>query len=335
MKKTLAFILALLMMLSLFVGCDAKKAEEAPAAEEKVEETKEPAAEADDEGYKIAFLGSMNTDESILYFGQCAADYAEAEGIGTVTIFDANADPQKQSNMVADCVADGYDALLIIAVDPVAIVPAVKAADEAGVAVVMLGCDVDPSGAEYRIASVTAEHYDSGVLAAENILAQFPDGAKGVMIEGHPGEDTSNKRHNGFVDTIEGSNIEILDSKGAEGWDSAKAMAIMEDFVTKYGDDIDFVYSHWDNGSVSICQVLEQNGMEDVYVVSIDGCRVGFDLLKEGKIGATMFQDIKKQSEVGVDTIVEYLTTGKVANEVVDTGWEIITADNCDFDPGW
>lgn len=333
-KKFIALLLALILTLACLAGCAAKDQTTAPEETAKTDTAAD--AVSGEKAYKLAFISSMISDEAVKYFGEMAAEEAAAHG-SNVTVFDPNADAQKQTSMVDACIADGYDAIMLTAVDPVAIVPAVKRASEAGIPVVMVMCDIDDSGKEYRIASVTSEHYGSGVYAAENIIAQFPDGAKGVAIEGHPGEDTTVKRHDGFLNTIEGTNIELIDSKGCNGWDSTLAISVMEDFISKYGDEIDYVFCQWDYGAAAVSQLLEEKGLSDkIYVVSIDGCKAGFELVKEGKIGATMFQDVKAQGITAVDLILDYLNEGKLENETVDIGWEVITKDNCDdYNPGW
>lgn len=99
---------------------------------------------------------------------------------------------------------------------------------------------------------------------------------------------------------------------------------------------MDFVYSHWDHGSVSIVQALEEKGLlDDIYITSIDGCRAGFDLVNEGKIANTMYQDIPKQSQVAVQSMVKLLNGETFENEVEFIGWTVITKENADFDPGW
>lgn len=48
-------------------------------------------------------------------------------------------------------------------------------------------------------------------------------------------------------------------------------MAIMEDFIVKYGDKIDAVFCHWDNGATGVINALENANMDGVYIVAVDG----------------------------------------------------------------
>jgi ribose transport system substrate-binding protein len=54
-------------------------------------------------------------------------------------------------------------------------------------------------------------------------------------------------------------------------------MNIMDDFIVKYGDQIQGVFCHWDNGATGVIGALKNANMTDVFVVGVDGCRAGFD----------------------------------------------------------
>lgn len=87
MKKFLALILALVLVLSLFAGCGSKEATtEEPAKEAEKTEAKEPAAEtetaASSDDIVITFLGAMYSDKTEPYLKSvCEAFEAENPGI--------------------------------------------------------------------------------------------------------------------------------------------------------------------------------------------------------------------------------------------------------------
>lgn len=85
MKKVLALILALTLVLSMFAACgkqEAPKTEEpAPAKEETVEKTEEKAEEApaaSGEDIVINFLGAQYSDKTEPYLKQVCADFEAA-----------------------------------------------------------------------------------------------------------------------------------------------------------------------------------------------------------------------------------------------------------------
>lgn len=324
MKKGIVFVTVFALLLLILVGCGTTTTTTATTA----------ATTSAGKAYKIAWIGTSNTDESIKWMAKNAQDKAKELGM-EITIFDPNGDVQKQTNMINDAIAAKYDALLFIPIDRQALIAAAKKATEAGLVVVTFGGDLAPEGFAYRQFFSGPNDLEAGQLAAAQIVKQFPNGAKGVQIMGGPGEDPQVKRETGFAEGIKGTKIELLGSQACEGWNPDNALKNMEDFITKYGDDIKWVYSHWDNGSTSIVKALEAAGMKDVYIVSVDGCREGFRLVNEGLIAATIYQDMKDQQYTAVQGAYDILKGGKPAASEIFSPWKAITKENANFDPGW
>jgi ABC-type sugar transport system substrate-binding protein len=113
-------------------------------------------------------------------------------------------------------------------------------------------------------------------LAIQNA---FPNGATGVEIGGQAGHVAANNRHTGFTEGIKGKNITVLDYKNPTAWDTAQAQAIAEDMITKYGDKIQFIFCHWDNGATGVINALKAVNADwanKVMIVAVDGNKTGF-----------------------------------------------------------
>jgi len=325
MKKSISLVTVLILIVLMFAGCASKSAEPAAA---------NAAGKDSGKKLKIAFIGTTNVDESIKWFAKNAQEEATAQGVEFVA-FDPNGDVQKQTNMVTDAIASKCDGIVIQCLDKTALIPALKKAKEAGLVVTLFGADIDPSGQQYRDFVCAPDDLAAGKLAAETFLKIFPNGATGVEIMGGAGEDPAIKREKGFDSGIQGSKLRVLEKMNIPGWDPAKAMSTTEDFMTKYGEKIQFIYCHWDNGAVSVVQALEAKGMLDkVKIISVDGCRAGFELVKSGKTSATMFQDMALQSKECVKAVVK-IKGGEKVDPVEVVPWKVITKDNANFDPGW
>lgn len=302
-------------------------------------QAKDPAA-GKGKPYRFCWIVTSNVDESMKWFTVNAQKKAKELGV-TLDAFDPNGDIQKQVNMIEDAIASRYDAVLFIPLDREALVPAAKKAKEAGLVVVTWSSDLAAAGQKYRDFFIGPNDTEAGELAAKAVIKAFPAGAKGVMVMGGPGEDAQVKRETGFENGLKGSKITLLGKQACEGWDPAKALTNMEDFLTKYGKDIKFVYSHWDNGSTAIVEAIQARGLKDVFIVSVDGCREGFRLVKEGKINSTIYQNMAKHAGIAVEGALDVLKTGAYKNksmspagEIFDP-WTLITKDNANFDPGW
>ena len=108
----------------------------------------------------------------------------------------------------------------------------------------------------------------------------FPNGATSVEIGGQAGHVAANNRHTGFTKGIKGKNItgpglQEPDRRGT----TDQAQAIAADMITKYGDKIQFIFCHWDNGATGVIQALKAVGpgwANKVMIVAVDGNKTGF-----------------------------------------------------------
>jgi len=110
-------------------------------------------------------------------------------------------------------------------------------------------------------------------------MKAFPSGATGVEIGGQAGHVAANNRHTGFAAGIQGTNIQVLDYKNPTAWDTAQAQAIAADMITKYGNKIQFIFCHWDNGATGVIQALKavnQDWANKVMIIAVDGNKTAF-----------------------------------------------------------
>ena len=82
-------------------------------------------------------------------------------------------------------------------------------------------------------------------------------------------------------------NVELLDAQPAD-WDTQKANQLMSSFITRYGSDITGVHCANDTIGYGVLEALRAEGMS-VPIVTYDGNPQAVDLVREGKILATVF----------------------------------------------
>ena len=124
----------------------------------------------------------------------------------------------------------------------------------------------------------------AGTWAADNVGTEP---TKMVVLEGTTGSAPANDRADGFNASIDGSQIETIDSQtGDFTRDGGKT--VMEGFIQKYGiDGIDLVYAHNDDMALGAIEAIEAAGAkpgEDIKIVSIDAVKDGMQALVDGKI---------------------------------------------------
>ncbi len=332
-KKILVLAMALMMVVGVFACAPVTApATEAPAAEAATTEaTEAPAAEPAAATYKAAFITQALSNESQAYSWKQLQQYCGEYGF-TMDVFEGQNDVQNEAKAVSTCIAQGYDAIFINPSDINAIVPSLMEAKEAGVIVGMFSSDLPAESQQYRDFFCGVDDTMAGQTAGQAFIDHFPDGATIVEVGGQAGHDAQIKRADGFRQAIEGSNITLLDSQNCSGWVTADAMAIMEDFIVKYGDQIQGVFCHWDNGATGVIEALKNAGMTDVYVVAVDGCRAGYDQVKAGTQAVSIGQSFTNMAIKSLEC-AKAMLEGKSFEAVNFIPLDVVTKDNVDILP--
>jgi ribose transport system substrate-binding protein len=245
-----------------------------------------------------------------------------------ISFFDPALDPQKQVSMITDCVAQKFDVIAVNAVDAAAVVPALKAAHDAGIPIVMHNADTNDAGRQYSATFVTTDTYSQGKAVGQSIKAVMPAGAKMVIISGIPGQSGIQDRIDGAVEVLKGTNITFVETQFGE-WSKDKALQVMQSFLVKY-PDIQGVYALDDEMALGALQAIKAAGKQDqVKAFGVNGQKEVCDLIKSGGFGGTALQSTYM---VGVDTV--RAAWDITHNRVVPNPWIVptigLTKDNID-----
>jgi ABC-type sugar transport system substrate-binding protein len=254
--------------------------------------------------------------------------YADDYGLD-VQILDGKGDAQVQAQVVTNAISQGLEAIYLNPNDINAIVPSLMQAKNAGLIVGMFSSDLSKENASVRDFFVGVNDDMAGESAAKAFIDRFPNGAKIVEIGGQSGHDAQIKRHDGFNKVIAGTNIQVIDYKATQQWATDQAMAIMEDMITKWGNDIQGVFCHWDNGATGVIGALKAAGMDDVFIVAVDGNRAGFDQVRSGVQSVTIMQNFETQVQKTLE-LTNDLLAGKKVDAVNYVPLDIVSLENID-----
>ena len=228
-------------------------------------------------------------------------------------------------------ISQGYTAICMNPTDPSALIPAIQEAKEAGIIIGLYSSEL-PEGfatTEYRDFMCGTNDVLFGEIAAQTLMEAFPDGCNVVEVGGQSGHAAQINRHDGFFNTIDDS-INVLDAQDCQEWASEDAMAIMEDFITKHGSDIQAVYCHWDVGLTGCIEAMKASSdidVANVYTIGVDGCAIGFDQVKEGTQSLCIGQSFTQMTIDAFDCITKIMNGETLETDVVWTEPQIITAD--------
>jgi ABC-type sugar transport system substrate-binding protein len=146
-----------------------------------------------------------------------------------------------QASIMKQQVDQGVDLIMLNAIDPKAMAPALAYAKQKGVKVLNL-YGVEPKAT----ASVTFDEIRTGRVDAKyglTLLKKRYGSAKGkvAVLMGIIGQPASDLRAKGFVDYMKKSGIDIV-AQQPTGWQADKASAAMQDWLVKY-PDLSMVYA--------------------------------------------------------------------------------------------
>ena len=294
--KILAVILAVLMATMLLASCGgpAPTTTNPPA-------TENPADGAGLQGKKdiyndpikisvisISTAGTVNRmyqmalNEQAVRFPNVFLDYKDAEF-----------DPNKQITLIEEAITQGYDAILLESMDPVALNNAIDEAEKAGIPVISTNAAEPMTVHSLHIAGAD---YSSGWEAGKE-LAKITGGSGTALILDCPAEMKPGARMGtGFEEYIvDNTDIKLLEPAiGIKNWSADEAQIAMRDMLTKYGPgEITMVYcSSGDiaNGALNAIDAAGRAG-DGILVWGFMGYPQELDAIKAGKMAGTMFSD--------------------------------------------
>lgn len=199
-------------------------------------------------------------------------------------VTDGQNDSSKQVADVESLMAQGIKVLMISPLTADALTPVVADAMAAGIKVVTLDRKVNTDVTVH----VGAENKPIGEAAGKFIAEKLGGKGKIIELQGTGGASAVVDRHQGFVDAIQGTDLEIIATQNCD-FLRENAVKFMEDQLQRFGPgEIQAVYAHNDEMALGAIQALEAVGrLNEVVVVGIDGQNNAFEAIKAGKLAAT------------------------------------------------
>ena len=160
MKKTIAIILALVMMFALCACGKVAVDGEAAAAAAPAKAAKNPYADE----IKIGYVPNVIGDSVASAWGDGAEDELAVFPNVTFQRFDGKASAETQVQIMSDLINQKYDAIILQAADSAALAASVQQAEAAGIPVITLNLDADTPHAGL----IAMVDYEAGALVAES-----------------------------------------------------------------------------------------------------------------------------------------------------------------------
>jgi len=237
-------------------------------------------------------------DEAGIKEGLTGTDY-------TYVSADAQGDPQKQPSDIEGLIAGGCAALIVLAQDSLAIVPAIEAAKAAGIPVVAYDVPVDTAD----IIFISFDNVRVGRVMAEGMVKVKQDG-NWALIEGDSSMAIINLFRDGQMEVlkplIDSGKIKVVAQQNIENWKPDVAQSTMEQILTASDNKVDAVLSMNDGMAGGVAAALAAQGMLGIPLSGQDGDVAALNRIAKGQQTVTEW---KNSHDLGV-------AAGKAAAEL-------------------
>ncbi len=216
----------------------------------------------------------------------------EAAGASYVSA-DAQSSSAKQLSDVESLIAQGVDALIILAQDSQAIGPAVQAAANEGIPVVGYDRLIDDPRAFY----LTFDNVEVGRMQARAVLEAAPTGNY-VMIKGSPTDPNADFLRGGQQEVlqpaIDAGDVTIVGEAYTDGWLPANAQRNMEQILTAEDNMVDAVVASNDGTAGGAVAALTAQGMEGIPVSGQDADQAALNRVALGTQTVSVWKDSRE-----------------------------------------
>jgi len=240
-------------------------------------------------------------------------------------------DVTKQIETMETYIAQGATGIAIAPSDPSALEPTMQKATDAGIFVTTL--DTPPVEDSCSLVYIGTDNFTAGQMAGETMAELLPAGGKVGIGRGSDTALNALQRTDGFLDGIEGTDIEALEPVNDKE-DAATALQLANSVISANPDLAGAFGVYAYNGPAWATAIKEAGKVGVIKLVSFDATTDIINGIKEGVIDATVAQReydmgyksveiIKLMAEKGKDAALSEM--GAV-DGVIDTGVDVITA---------
>ncbi|OAI47575.1 LacI family transcriptional regulator [Planctomycetaceae bacterium SCGC AG-212-F19] len=237
-------------------------------------------------------------------------------------------DVSRQIDLVEQMIAQRVSAIVIAPADSKALVTVCKKAQDAGIVVINIDnkFDADVLAAQnVRIPFIGPDNRKGAKLAGDELAKKLKPGDPVAIVEGVPSAFNAQQRKLGFEDAARAANLKVANSQSA-GWEMSKANQVVAAMIAEQ-PDIKGVLCANDSMALGAAAALKEAGKSDsVFVVGFDNISAVHQLVKDGKVLATVDQHGDQLAVFGIQYALEILRT-KAAPADRETPVDLVTKE--------
>lgn len=265
----------------------------------------------------IGFTYHSSSDVFQTILKEAFEEYAATKKGVKITVIDPQYDIQKQNEAIENFITLGVDVIVMSPLEANGNLPALRAAQEAGIPLVAMNSEIEVKDDEPGYWYVGSNNYDSGILEGEYMAKVLPQGAKIVYLRGIEGMEHTLARRKGIQDALLDKRPDVvLLAEQTANYDRLEGLQVMEDWIQAY-PEIDGVIAANDQMALGALEALKAAGIEGVMIAGIDGTTEAKQNVKNGTFAVTVLQDAPAQARGSLDVALKLVKGEKVPQRTI------------------
>ncbi len=297
MKKILALVLSVMMMLGMVVAAG---------------------AEGEDPIKVGVCIYQFNDNFMTLYRTELQKYLEETYG-AQVTVVDGKNDQTEQTNQINSFIAEGVDVLIINLVQSTSAATVIDLVQAAGIPTVFINREpVEEDMAKWpgKIIYVGADARQSGTFQGEIVAATENKGdingngaVDYVMIMGDPENIDAQYRTEFSIKALEDAGLKVNKLFEQRGdWLQENGQQLAATALAQFGKDIDVIFCNNDAMALGAYQAIVDAGRvvnEDIYLLGVDALAECVEMVSNGTMTGTVLNDHIGQSHSAADAAIK------------------------------
>jgi D-xylose transport system substrate-binding protein len=310
-NRKLVAVLAILALVLVMAACGDDEGETTTTA---APVTTTTAAE----GFTVGVSWNNYNEERWAKWDEPDMKAAIEDAGGTYISTDAGSSAEQQIADVEQLIAQGADALIILAQDGTAIKPAVASALEQGIPVIAYDRLIEDPGALY----ITFDNVEVGRMQARAIFALVPEGNY-VFIKGNSADANADFLRAGQQEVlqaaIDSGAIVNVGEMYTDNWLPDVAQTNMEQILTQNNNDVDAVVASNDGTAGGVVTALAAQGLAGIVPVSgQDGDAAALNRIALGTQTVSVWKDARELGRAAGEAAV-LLAQGTALADIPNT----------------
>lgn len=273
-------------------------------------------------------VGLVQINQQAIFFNQMnegAQEAADEVGVD-LTIFNANDDAAKQNEGIANFVTQGFDAIIVVAIDVEGIKPAIQEAKAAGIKIIAVDAVVEDEAVDVQVG---VDNEAAGAEIGQFVVDYMTENKvanKKIGVIGALNSFIQNLRKDSFVKVVEGAGASITQVVDGQNRQEA-AMTAAENLFTAQADT-EIMYATGEPAMVgAVAAVRSQNKGTTVKLFGWDLTAEVIQGIDDGFVLGVVQQDPKTEGYEAVKA-AKTLVEGGSVDKLMNIPITIVTKDN-------